>query len=152
MVDDQEIFHILLMAIRSEEEAHRFYTDVAARVTDPSVQATFQELAREELGHKQFLESCQHDPLLLAKIPAAPDYRVAEATAEPALSIALKPAEALALAMKKEEQAARLYEGLAAQTTDPEYRRMFEGLARMELGHKHGLENLFVSIGFPEVF
>ena len=139
-------------AIASEVEAHEFYAKVSERSTNASVKRTFAELAADELSHKRFLEGCRIDPTQLKKIQTGPDYKVAEATALPDLSIDMKPADALALAMKKEEQAARFYEGLAKTATDAVTRSMFENLARMEIGHKTRIEDLFVNIGYPEVF
>lgn len=139
-------------AIAREEEAHAFYREVADRVSDRTVKQTFLELAQDELGHRTFLESCLKDPGLLVKLPVPRDYKVAEATAEPALSTDMKPADALALAMKKEQRAAQFYQALAEASSDAVTQSMFANLARMELGHKTRLENLFVDIGYPEVF
>ncbi len=143
---------ILDAAICSEEEAYQFYTQVAERVANPVVRQTFSALAGDELGHKVFLKGCREDPRLLETLPVPPDYKVAEATALPDLSIDMKPADALALAMKKEEQAARGYEDLAKISCDPDMKALFESLALMEIGHKARIENLFVDIGYPEVF
>ncbi len=152
MAEVMDIDAILAKAILSEIEAHEFYTEVAARASNTMVRQTFSELAGDELGHKVFLEACRKDPELLAAILAVPDYKVAEATEMPALSIDMKPADAVAIAMKKEEEAAREYEALAAAASTPEAKSVFENLARMERGHKSRLENLFVGIGYPEVF
>jgi rubrerythrin len=143
---------LLAVAIKREEEAFAFYSGVKDRMENPAIRDAFAQLAQDELGHKQFLLKCKEDPNLLSKLSAPPDYRVAEATPEPELSIRMKPAEAIALAMKKEQHAADFYRGLAAQASDPVYRDMLNGLSRMELNHKSKLESLFVDIGYPEVF
>jgi len=152
MAKDTEVAQALATAIGREEEAHRFYSDVAARAGNPAVKETFLALAKDELGHKTFLEGARQDLRLLDKLPAVPDYKVAEATAQPTLSVEMKPADAFALAMKKEEEAARFYEGLAESAKDPQLRAMFGNLARMELGHKSRMESLFVAVGYPEAF
>ena len=46
-------------------------------------------------------------------IKTMPDYKVAETVDMPRLSLDMKPAEAIALAMKKEEEAMRMYLSLA---------------------------------------
>lgn len=152
MESTPDIKAILDAAVLREEEAHAFYRDVAARVSNPTVQQTFVELAQDELGHKVFLQACLQEPGLLLRLPVPRDYKVAEATAEPALSTDMKPADALALAMKKEQRAAQFYQALAEASPDAVTQSMFANLARMELGHKTRLENLFVDIGYPEVF
>ncbi len=152
VADSVDITGILEAAICSEEEAYEFYTQVAERAANPVVRQTFAELAGDELGHKVFLQGCLKDECMLKEFPVGPDYKVAEATPLPDLSIDMTPADALALAMKKEEQAAREYEALAAIAPNADARKVFENLSRMEIGHKTRIENLFVDIGYPEVF
>ncbi len=143
---------ILNTAIGREEEAYKFYKDVAERTDNPTVKETFLKFAGEELGHRDFLRECQKDSSLLKKVTMPKDYKVAEATETPLLSIDMKPAEALALAMKKEQQAAEFYKKLAKAAVDPKYKETFQSLANMELGHKARIEDLFVNIGYPEAF
>jgi rubrerythrin len=64
----------------------------------------------------------------------------------------MRPAEALALAMKREQEAAEFYLGLARAAADPALRAAFEDIARMELGHKARLEGMYVDVGYPEAF
>lgn len=152
MAESYDIAAILEAAIRNEEEAYDFYAEVAQRATNPVVRQTFAELAGDELGHKVFLQGCLKDSCMLEDFPVGPDYKVAEATPLPDLSVDMTPADALALAMKKEEQAARGYEALANDAPDADRKKVFENLAKMEIGHKTRLENLFVDIGYPEAF
>ncbi|MBN1630209.1 MAG: ferritin family protein [Thermoleophilia bacterium] len=152
MAQSTDIAAIFEAAIQNEEEAYDFYSEVAQRATNPVVRQTFAELAGDELGHKVFLQGCLKDSCMLRDFPVGPDYKVAEATPLPDLSIELKPADALALAMKKEEMAARGYEALAKDAPDADQRKVFENLAKMEIGHKTRLETLFVDIGYPEAF
>lgn len=140
-------------AIEREIEAHEFYLAVSQKVTNPDVKKTFAELAQEELGHKELLIRFKSDPVLLTKINIpSQDYKVAEATELPKFDINMKPADAIALAMKKEEEAVKFYRGMAAMSQDAEMKSQFEYLAGMELGHKTRLENVYVVIGYPEVF
>ena len=147
-----DIKSILEVAIGREEEAYEFYANVAERMTNPAVKEIFGQLSQDELGHKMFLLAAQKDDQIVAKLPVPADYKVAEATELPALSIDMKPADAVALAMKKEQQSVELYRGLAQAASDPTLAAMFDNLARMELGHKARLETMFVDIGYPEVF
>jgi rubrerythrin len=143
---------VLARAIGEEEAAHVYYLEVEQRATNETVKRLFLQLAREELQHKTFLLECRNQPEQLAKLPATIDYGIAATVPEPALTPDLKPADAIALAMKKEQQAVELYRALAAATKDPGLRAALEGLARMELEHKHRLEEAFVGVGYPEVF
>jgi rubrerythrin len=149
----EAIEKILSDAIDREVEAYQFYQQVYERVDDPTVKEVFERLAKEEQGHREMLEQFKHDPTMVMQIQPPPaDYKVAEATELPKLSIEMKPADAIALAMKKEQQAVELYRALGEGATDPKVKSIFENLANMELGHKHRLENVFVQIGYPEVF
>ncbi len=143
---------ILKSAIKREEESYTFYSDVARRIQDKAVKNTFQELAKDELGHKDFIIKCMKDKNLLRNLPVQQDWKVAEATEEPVLSVQMKPKDAIALAMKKELSAADFYSKLAAGAVDPTYRETFKGLATMEMGHKAHLESIFVDVGFPEAW
>jgi rubrerythrin len=148
-----EIDKLFAIAISREIEAHEFYVSVAKKVRDTAVIEIFSELAQEEYDHMEILEKYRHDPMLEMKIPApSSDFKIAESTEFRRLSIDVKPKDAVALAMKKEQQAVEFYLALAGFTKDSELRNVLESLANMERGHKHRLETVFVDIGYPEVF
>jgi len=54
--------------------------------------------------------------------------------------------EALAIAVRAEEQAAAFYKAAVKRTRDPEAKAMFEELAREELGHKARLEKEYIHL------
>jgi rubrerythrin len=141
------------IAIRREVEAHEFYLKMASRIDDTNAKDVFNKLAGEELGHKELLEKYMADPTLHMKFDAPPvDFKIAEATELPKFSMHMKPADAIALAMKKEQQAVEFYRQMAQGTRDADIKSVFEGLAQMELGHKARLESIFIEIGYPESF
>ncbi len=153
MMDKLELEKVFSLAINREIEAYEFYRDVSQKARDEEVRKVFDQLAGEEMGHKDLLEKFKGDPTMVMKIKApAQDYKVAEATELPGLSIEMKPADAISLAMKKEQQAVEFYRDLADRSTDASIGDMFRNLENMELGHKQRLENVFVEIGYPEVF
>lgn len=152
MKDSVNVNAILNSAIEREEESYAFYTDVARQMHDQAIKDTFQELAKDELGHKDFIKKCMKDQNLLRNLPVPQDWKLAEATEGPIVSEHMKPKDAIALAMKREQEAAELYTKLVAWAVNSEYREMFKGLATVELGHKAHLESVFVSIGFPEAW
>lgn len=149
----EEIRRLFSVAIEREIEANAFYVNAAKAVKDPSVRAIFEDLAKDELGHMELLEGFREDPTLQMKMSRpAVDFKVAEEVALPKLTTDMKPADAIALAMKKEQQAMEGYQRMAAQCSDDSLKDIFNNLANMELGHKNRLENLFVDIGYPESF
>ncbi len=152
-MDQAALIELFETAIAREREASAFYLDAASRVADPSVRAILEDLAAQEKGHEELLWRMKADPTLAAGFSPPPDWKVAESVTElPELTTSLRPAEAFALAMKKEQQAAELYSGLASLCDDATARATYESLAAMELGHKRRLEALYVDVGFPEAF
>lgn len=152
-MDMEEIRRLFGIAIEREIEANEFYAKAAKSMNDAAVRAIFNDLAKDELGHMELLERFREDPTLQMKmIKPDVDYKVAEEVALPKLSTDMKPADAIALAMKKEQQAMEFYRNMAAQCSDSGLKDIFNNLADMELGHKSRLETLFVDIGYPEAF
>lgn len=152
-MDMTSIDSLFGIAVERELEAFEFYKAAAGRMKDASVKSIFQELSAQEYGHMELLEKYRHDPSLEMKIDApSSDFKISEATELPRLSIAAKPADAIALAMKKEQQAVEFYRAMASSAGDPGLKSVMENLANMELGHKHRLEKIFVDIGYPEAF
>jgi rubrerythrin len=148
-----ELEEVLESAIEREEQANRFYVSLAGRVKNKAVQEIFSELAREELGHKRLLLDLLQDPAADAKFSTdIPDYKVAESEERPAASENLSFRDAVAVAMKKEQQAVDLYRSLASSASDVDVKKLFNNLMNMELGHKTRLEKIFVDVGYPEVF
>lgn len=143
---------ILKRAILGEIEAAEFYADVAAQSENEYIRDLFRSFSREEQRHRQILEGFRQDPTAAVAFEKVPDFHVSETVEVPPLSMDMKPAEAIALAMKKEEAAMRQYNALADACTDPERKKMFLELAAMERGHKAKMETAFVDIGFPEIW
>ena len=64
----------------------------------------------------------------------------------------MKPADAIALAVKNEQEAMEMYKEMANCSTDADQINMFRQLSNMEQGHKVKLEDTFTNIAFPEVW
>ena len=64
----------------------------------------------------------------------------------------MKPVDAIALAVKSEEEAMDMYKKMAEWSTDAEQKKMFQSLSNMEQGHKVRLEETFTNMAFPEVW
>jgi len=143
---------IFQKAAAREAEAYRFYSDIAGKTANETVKEIFSELARQEKGHEELMWKFKGDSTMELKFQAPPDYKVAETAEEPELTADMKPADAIALAMKREQHSMEFYRDLAGACADMELKKVFEGLANMEAGHKHRLENVFVDIGYPEVW
>jgi rubrerythrin len=150
---DQKTYQdILDVAIQNEIEANLFYHQVAEKVKNDYLRTMFLRFAEEELKHRTILEGFRDNESMAVSFARVQDFQVSETIEEPPLSIDMKPADAIALAMKKEEAAMQQYTRLANVSTDADQIRMFLELAEMERDHKTKLETAFVDIGYPEVW
>ena len=144
---------ILKMAVGNEVEAYEFYRDAAAKMKDPAMKKTFQELADEEAGHKVLLEGYLSNEMKDMKFSDEKDYKVAETVEAPqTLSTDMAFKDAIALAMKKEQEAMEMYQQFADASEEAKQKETFLELAKMEKGHKVRLEGIYTDIAFIEVW
>ena len=144
---------ILKMAVGNEVEAYEFYRDAAAKMKDPAMKKTFMELADEESGHKVLLEGYLSNEMKDMKFSEEKDYKVAETVEAPqALSTDMAFKDAIALAMKKEQEAMEMYQQFADASEGAKQKETFLELAKMEKGHKVRLEDIYTNIAFIEVW
>jgi rubrerythrin len=142
----------LKFAIRNEVKAHDFYIDAATKLQDSFLKELFTDLANEENNHKAILESFHESDTntLPSEIPS--QYNISESIDEPELSTKMKPADAFALAMKKEQEAMELYTWMANATSDLRQKELLLELAAMERIHKSRMENAFIDVAYPEIW
>ena len=124
-----EMLEAIKDSIQKEQASYDFYTDAAAKVKTQNLKELFTELAEEEFGHRTFLEKVLQEETFSSPIKAQkPDFRLAEEAIEekPDLSTDMPFDAAIALAIKREEEAMALYQGLPDQfTTNEALRDMF---------------------------
>ncbi len=142
----------LKFAIRNEVKAHDFYIDAATKLQDSFLKELFTDLADEENNHKTILESFHGSAPGTVPLEIPLQYNISESIDEPELSINMKPADAFALAMKKEQQAMELYTWMASATSDLRQKELLLELADMERIHKFRMENAFVDVAYPEIW
>lgn len=147
-----ELKNIITFAIDNEIEAYEFYDNASKKVTDKALKETFEELAAEELGHRKFLENFLVNDVEAIKLDEVNDYKVSETIDKPALTTEMKFSEAMAFAMKDEEEAMNMYQKLADACLDEKQKELFVGLAKMEQSHKVRLEKIYVNVAYPEVW
>ena len=143
---------ILNLAIENEIEAAQFYSSVAERTTNEFLKNLFSAFSKEEEKHRTILEGFRNDSSMAMNFEKVADFGVSETVPEPTLSMDMKPADAIALAMKKEEAAMRQYSQMAEACDDSGQKEIFLELAAMEREHKAKMESAFVDIGYPEVW
>lgn len=148
---DAETFdRIMLESIAAEIAARDFYRQAADRIDDPATRDTFLSLSADEEKHREILETFRFNPAARVTFEKVTDFQVAENEQVPDMTFDMSPAEALGIAIKKEQEAMERYQHFADQCEDAEIEKLYSELAAMERGHKVRLENLFVDTAYPE--
>ena len=123
------------LAIRSEEEASRFYGGIAKRIKNALVKARYEDLAREEVRHRKLLvglyQQMTGDEFSPDRIPGDP--AVAEGGWPAGETEDLE--KLIDLAIQREQQAAVFYDSAAKNARDAAGRQALSYLADMERGH-----------------
>ena len=146
-----ELEAIIKSAITQEEMSHAFYRRLAGLVSHPETKDTLEYLAKEELEHKAFLQSC-FTPQGCSLAGEAQNTHLAELLEAPDIGSNLSPKEALVIAAKREEGAYRFYQALAALQPPGEIQAFLDKMAKVELQHKEKVEYLYDNAAFPEVW
>ncbi|TWH51980.1 ferritin family protein [Sporomusa sp. KB1] len=146
----EEYKKILSLAISNEGEAYEYYKGVSEKTTDKFQKKLFRELADEEQGHKKALEGFLNRDISALHFYEGANYTISESVEKPKLTLDMRPADAVALAMKNEEEAMIMYSEFATASSDPGQKKIFEDLSLMEKGHKTKLEELYTNMAFPE--
>lgn len=144
MGHDLTTVEIIGLAIRSEEDAAKFYGELSKKIQNAVVRAKYESLAREEESHRHML-------LLLYKkmtgeqnpprIPGSP--ALAEGRGVPVMTESLK--EILQYAIAREHEACEFYRGLVSKMSEPASKRTIEYLADIEQGHEQLLKSELAS-------
>lgn len=129
----KNVDEILDFAIWNEQKAYDFYMALAEQA--PSMKATFEGYAKEELGHKAKLEKIKTAGTLQMSAKVE-DLKIADYTVDVEPSPDMDYQDALILAMKQEKAAYKLYTTLAERTDDHKLKLIFLALAQEEAKHK----------------
>jgi rubrerythrin len=127
---------ILDFAIRAEQEAVDFYTDLAAGSKNQQMKDVFIEFAEEEMKHKSRLLEIKENKSLALSGELVRDMKISDYLVDMPASPEMTYADALVLAMKKEKNAFRLYTFLSEEASDPLMKGLFLNLAQEESRHK----------------
>ncbi|MCD6216524.1 ferritin family protein [bacterium] len=139
---------ILDYAIEREEDAARFYTDLAAKMEKPALQQVFRDFAKEEYIHKARLQEIKKDKTLEPSKEKILNLKIAEYVEEVQESDSdFNYQKALVLAMNREKRAYILYSNLANATDDEVVKNVFLALAQEEAKHK-----LFFEVEYDDVY
>jgi rubrerythrin len=130
---------ILDFAISNEEEAIKFYSELAGKLNNPQTKAIFETFISEEKKHKEKLLQAKQNKIFMNSGEKVADLKISDYLVDVVPGTKMNYQSALILAMKKEKQAFRLYMDLS-EKSDGELKDMFIALAQEEAKHKLRLE------------
>ena len=133
---------ILRFAIRKEADAAAFYRMAADRST-PGVKKTFEELAKEEDGHKKKLEGFDPKKIDKMALKETKGLGLSEMMEDVPYSSDMSYADLLRMAIKNEEKSQKLYASTAKMVKDPGVKKLLLVLAQEESTHKEKLEKIY---------
>ena len=137
MVEPDDYYEVLELAIAKEIEAYNFYLALADRVKDRQIRKAFKDLAKEELEHKAKLEL----EVMKTGRTVAVERKLLRPERDYILSDDESPLDMdykdmLLLGIEKEEAAFRTYVNLVASVLDEESREVLLAIAEEEVKHK----------------
>jgi len=127
---------ILDFAMENEQHAVDFYTELAKNAHSEDMQQTFEQFAREEIGHKARIAKIKEEGIFTLPKESVADLKISDyiVRSEPTSNMTYE--QALVLAMKREKAAFKLYLKLSEQAPSDHVRDLFLNLAQEESRHK----------------
>jgi len=133
---------VIGMAIRSEEDAAKFYAHIADMINNELVRDKYRNLAKEEVNHRKMLidlyKKMSGQREAPPKIPGEP--KTAEGGAIPD-QMSHSVEDLLKLAVAREREAKQFYRKAAAEATDLSGKRILAYLVHVEKGHEMMLKS-----------
>ena len=154
MTEGTTIEQILEQAIRFEEDAYAFYSGAIEMVERAHIRAALQDLAGEEVKHKQQLQALlagDTDRILSAsKRGQIDDLKLAEYLVPRPLDPKASLQDVLIVAMHREKSSEEFYSTMAEIAEEEASRTLFAYLAQEELVHKNKVESLYDEVVYQD--
>ncbi|GAB4157777.1 MAG: hypothetical protein Kow00107_06970 [Planctomycetota bacterium] len=131
---------ILDFAIKNEQDSYDLYTRLAGEMKNPGTRKFFEDMAREELGHKARLMDVKKGKYLEPDTKKVMDLKIADYLVDVDPESEMNYSKALVFAMKAEKAEFKLYVDLADRTTNEDVAKTLMFLAQEEAKHKLKLE------------
>ncbi|MFP4557640.1 MAG: ferritin family protein [Bacteroidales bacterium] len=127
---------IIDFAIENEQSAVDFYTELAKNAHSEDMQQTFEQFAREEIGHKKRLTQIKEEGIFTLPKESVADLKISDYVVRTEPTSSMTYEQALVLAMKREKAAFKLYLKLSEQAPSDYVKDLFLSLAQEESRHK----------------
>jgi rubrerythrin len=141
---------MISLAIKREEEAYDFYKDAAKKAELSSSAKLLEELAKQEVGHKEKLKEALGegvcDTFTCTSVSEVEELDLSRYLVDIPLDASSSPQDILVVAIKKEAAANSFYKALSELTQNAAHRTVFETLAKEEQEHKDILEQMYDDI------
>jgi len=139
------IDEILEFAIGNEKDAVEFYSSLAKEATRTSLKEIFESFAKEEEKHVVLLSdmSGNKEKIDAYKFDKITDLKISDYMVETEYEQGMPMPEILKIAMKREENAVKLYTSLAGKTDHEDAKKVFMILVQEESKHKLALESMY---------
>jgi rubrerythrin len=143
---------IIQKAIANEEEANRFYLNLAEVVTDKMARDTLLYLADEEKKHKEYLLRYRQESFIgnATENNEATNNKIAEYLQPPAVNYNIDSKDVYLLAAARELNSYNFYMGLASLHPEGEIKKMLLKMAAQEMKHKEKVEYLYANTAFVQ--
>jgi len=133
---------ILRFAIRKEADAAAFYRMAADR-SDPGIRKTFEELVKEEEGHKKKLEGFDLKKIEQMELKETKGLGLSEMLEDVPYRPDMSYADLLRMAIKNEEKSQKLYTSTSQIVIEPMLKKLLLILGQEESTHKERLEKIY---------
>ncbi|MDO9577027.1 MAG: ferritin family protein [Candidatus Cloacimonadales bacterium] len=134
---------VIDFAIDGETSAVKFYQDLQTKVKFHAQKEMLHELENMEKGHIVILENIRKKGIEKITVKKVVNLNISEYITDVEPNENMNYQEILIVAMKKEEQAVKLYTDLAGNFPGTEIETLFLKLASEEAGHKLQFETLY---------
>jgi rubrerythrin len=151
-VEDKRLSELINMAIKREEEAYAFYTNLCEKVEDQNVKDTVEWIAGEEKKHKEFLIRYRDGKYgsTNLRLSDVVYYKIAEHQQEPEIETGMGSEEVYLVASHRELRSFKFYTELAELHPEGETKIMLSRMANEELKHKEKMEYLYTNTAYPQ--
>ncbi|MDA3812874.1 MAG: ferritin family protein [Candidatus Cloacimonetes bacterium] len=130
-------------AIDGEKEAVEFYQELQQKTKFQARKEMLKDLENMEKGHIVILENIRSKGFQEITVKQVTNLNISEYIVDVKPYDNMTYQDILIIAMKKEEQAQKLYTNLAGNFPDTELETLFLKLASEEAGHKLQFETLY---------
>ena len=136
---------LIQFAIEKEREAAVFYADLAGQTSFAGVKKALEEMAEEEKKHEDMLKNLESNKALLEEYEFKwiPDMKRSDYMIDLKYEDGMSYADILRLAMKREEQALKMYNELQKKTDNADHIKLLKVLCQEEAKHQLFLEGLY---------